>query len=182
MGCSNPHPHGQIWALDCIPTEAQRELEQQSTYFAQHGQPLLLEYANVELELGERVVLQNEHWIVVVPYWAVWPFETLVLPKQAVRSMADLTDSMQAALAAALQRLCAGYDRLFDTPFPYSMGWHSAPGLSQQAPGWQLHGHFYPPLLRSALIKKFMVGFEMLAEAQRDLTAEAASEALRKVI
>ncbi len=181
MGCSNPHPHGQIWALDSLPTEAQRELDQQQAYFAEHASPLLLDYANTEVELGQRTLIENNNWLVVVPYWAVWPFETLLLPKQTIQSFSELNQEAQHDLADALHQLCAGYDRLFNTPFPYSMGWHNVPSGSAGV-GWQLHGHFYPPLLRSASVKKFMVGFEMLAEAQRDLTPEAACEALRAVV
>lgn len=181
MGCSNPHPHGQIWALDDLPLEASKEERQQRQYYELHGAPLLWDYALLEQEKGERVVLENETWLVVVPYWAVWPFETLLLPKAKIQRLPDLDAAMRSGLADMLQRLLVRYDNLFETPFPYSMGWHGAPTGStwEDAPYWQLHAHFYPPLLRSATIKKFMVGFEMLGEPQRDLTAEQAADRLR---
>lgn len=179
MGCSNPHPHGQIWATDFLPNEPQKEDVRQRAYFAQHGRPLLLDYAEREAQSGERTVVQTEHWIAVVPYWATWPFETLLLPRFAVQRITDLTDAQRADLALALKKLTARYDNLFQTSFPYSMGWHGAPFDGSDAAPWQLHAHFYPPLLRSASVRKFMVGFEMLAEAQRDLTAEQAAEKLR---
>ncbi len=181
MGCSNPHPHGQIWALNALPTEASAELNQQHNYWKEQGTSLLLDYAAQEIERAERVLIHNQHWLVVVPYWAVWPFETLVLPTEPVSAMDQLTPPQRSSLAQALHDLCRAYDRLFNTSFPYSMGWHSAP-TDRHYPEWQLHGHFYPPLLRSATIKKFMVGFEMLGEPQRDLTPEAACQALRKVM
>ncbi|HEX6386660.1 MAG TPA: UDP-glucose--hexose-1-phosphate uridylyltransferase [Anaerolineae bacterium] len=185
MGASNPHPHGQIWALDQPPNEPRQEDEQQHAYFAQNGRPLLLDYARLEIEQQERLVVSNDHWLAVVPYWAVWPFETLLLPRRHVPRLPDLNDDEREALASILKRLLIKYDNLFETSFPYSMGWHGAPfdgrGSSPTAPTtyWQLHAHFYPPLLRSATVKKFMVGFEMLGEAQRDLTAEQAAARLR---
>ncbi len=179
MGCSNPHPHGQIWATDFLPNEAQKEDLRQRAYFEQHGRPLLLDYAEREAQSDERTVVKTEHWIAVVPYWATWPFETLLLPRFAVQRITDLTDAQRADLALALKKLTARYDNLFQTSFPYSMGWHGAPFDGSDGRPWQLHAHFYPPLLRSASVRKFMVGFEMLAEAQRDLTAEQAAEKLR---
>jgi UDPglucose--hexose-1-phosphate uridylyltransferase len=181
MGCSNPHPHGQIWALDVLPNEPNKEESQQRTYLADHGRPLLLDYVVLELEARERIVVENEHWLAVVPYWAVWPFETLLLPRRHVLRLPELASEERDALAEVLKRLLTRYDNLFEVSFPYSMGWHGAPtGRGDPAPThWQLHAHFYPPLLRSATVKKFMVGFEMLAEAQRDLTAEQAAERLR---
>jgi UDPglucose--hexose-1-phosphate uridylyltransferase len=183
MGCSNPHPHGQIWALDALPNEPNKEEGQQRAYLAGHGRPLLLDYVALEAEARERIVVENEHWLVVVPYWAVWPFETLLLPRRHVLRLPDLAGDERDALAEILKRLLTRYDNLFEVSFPYSMGWHGAPtGQGDPAPThWQLHAHFYPPLLRSATVKKFMVGFEMLAEAQRDLTAEQAAERLRAV-
>jgi UDPglucose--hexose-1-phosphate uridylyltransferase len=180
MGCSNPHPHGQVWALDAMPDEPQKEDRQQSAYFAGHNALLLVDYAELELSRQERLVVGNEHWIVVVPYWAVWPFETLLLPRQPVQRLPDLTAGLRDALADVLKRLLVRYDNLFETAFPYSMGWHGAPS-GVEAPYWQLHAHFYPPLLRSATVKKFMVGFEMLGEPQRDLTAEQAAARLREL-
>lgn len=179
MGCSNPHPHGQIWATDFLPNEAQKEDVRQRAYFDEHGTPMLLDYAQREVASGERTVVLTDHWIAVVPYWATWPFETLVLPRFAVSRMTELTQAQRADLAICLQKLTARYDNLFKVSFPYSMGWHGAPFDDRDAKPWQLHAHFYPPLLRSASVRKFMVGFEMLAEAQRDLTAEQAAEKLR---
>lgn len=179
MGCSNPHPHGQIWALDALPNEPFAEDVVQRRYFAENGRPLLLDYVNLELEQAERTVVQNEHWLAVVPYWAIWPFELLLLPRQHVLRLPDLADSERDALADILKRLLTKYDNLFDTSFPYSMGWHGAPFNGADNTHWQLHAHFYPPLLRSATVKKFLVGYEMLGEAQRDLTAEQAAERLR---
>ncbi len=177
MGCSNPHPHGQIWALDALPNEARAELATQSRYLEQHGSTLLGDYAELELERGERVVFANEHWIAVVPWWAVWPFETLLIARGDVARIDALDAAASATLASALGRLFRAYDRVFATPFPYSFGWHSAPSRTA-APGWRLHAHVYPPLLRSADVRKFMVGFELLGEPQRDLTPEAACQTL----
>jgi UDPglucose--hexose-1-phosphate uridylyltransferase len=183
MGCSNPHPHGQIWALDALPNEPLKEELEQRRYRQENGRSLLVEYADLEAEKEERVVVQNEAWLAVVPYWAVWPFETLLLPRRPVQRLPDLREEEQQALASILKRLLTRYDNLFETSFPYSMGWHGAPFESNVGPGdhahWQLHAHFYPPLLRSANVKKFSVGYEMLGESQRDLTAEEAAMRLR---
>ena len=179
MGCSQPHPHGQVWAPGHVPNEPAMEDQQQRAYYATHGRPLLLDLAEREAALGERVVLQTGHWLVVVPFWATWPFETLVLPRFPVQRLPQLSPAQRADLAAVLQRLTARYDNLFQCSFPYSMGWHGAPFDDRDSTPWQLHAHFYPPLLRSATVRKFMVGFEMLAEAQRDLTPEQAAERLR---
>ena len=179
MGCSNPHPHGQVWGIDTLPNEPRKEDEQQRLYLAREGRPLLVDYARLEAERGERVVVQNDDWLAVVPFWAIWPYEVMLLPRRHVLRVPDLSDGERASLAAILRRLLIRYDNLFNTSFPYSMGWHGAPFGSDPADHWQLHAHFLPPLLRSATIKKFMVGYEMLAEAQRDLTAEQAAERLR---
>lgn len=179
MGCSNPHPHGQIWALDALPNLPAAEDRHQRAYYAEHGRPLLLDYAALEADAGERVVVANYEWLAVVPYWATWPFETLIIPRRHVSRLPDLDDSLRDSLADLLKRLLTKYDNLFNVSFPYSMGWHGAPFDDQPAEPWQLHAHIYPPLLRSATVKKFMVGFEMLAEAQRDLTAEQAADRLR---
>ncbi len=179
MGCSNPHPHGQVWACDFLPNEVVREDEAQSRWLAERGTPLLVETAAREAADGARTVEENDHWIAVVPFWAVWPFETLVLPRRHVPRLTDLADDERDALAELLKRLCTRYDNLFETAFPYTMGWHGAPPRAEDAGHWQLHAHVYPPLLRSATVRKFMVGFEMLAEAQRDLTPERAAETLR---
>ncbi|NJK81259.1 MAG: UDP-glucose--hexose-1-phosphate uridylyltransferase [Chloroflexaceae bacterium] len=182
MGSSNPHPHGQIWANECLPNELVKELTQQRTYYQQHGRPLLIDYLELELERGERVVGQNEQFVVLVPFWAVWPFEALLLPRRHCTSLAELTDDERTALAAILKQLTSGYNRLFQVSFPYSMGFHQPPTDGAAYPEWHLHAHFYPPLLRSATVRKFMVGYELLAQPQRDITAEQAAERLRDVM
>ncbi|CAN5838487.1 galactose-1-phosphate uridylyltransferase [soil metagenome] len=184
MGASNPHPHGQIWALDTLPTLVEREDERQRAYRAEHGRPLLLDYARAERERGERVVVQNEHWLAVVPYWATWPFELLIMPaRRQIGRLPDLTAEERDALADLMRRAFTRLDNLFETAFAYSFGWHGAPfgtaGDAGARAAWQLHAHVYPPLLRSATVRKFMVGFELLAEAQRDLTPEGAAARLR---
>lgn len=181
MGCSNPHPHGQVWASDSLPNEPAREDSRQAEYFAEHGTPLLLDYLQRECASGERIVVEEEHWVALVPYWATWPFEILLLPRRRVGRLPELNDSERDNLAMTLKRLLTRYDNLFETSFPYSMGWHGAPFGGGDIDHWQLHAHFYPPLLRSASVKKFMVGYEMMAEAQRDLTAEQAAARLREV-
>jgi UDPglucose--hexose-1-phosphate uridylyltransferase len=179
MGCSNPHPHGQIWASSALPNEPAAEDRHQKAFFEKNGSPLLIQVAERELAKNTRLVVQNEHWLVVVPFWAVWPFEALLLPRRHVRRLPELTDAERNSLAEILTRLLTRYDNLFETSFPYSMGWHGAPNGEGDFSYWQLHAHFYPPLLRSATVKKFMVGYELLAEAQRDLTPEQAAERLR---
>ncbi len=181
MGCSNPHPHGQIWASSFLPVLPATEDTRQRAYFAEQGKPLLLDYVEREAADGERVVVATEHWLAVVPYWASWPFETILLPRFPVQRLEQLSDIQRADLALALQQLTIRYDNLFQSSFPYSMGWHGAPYGSDPDAAWQLHAHFYPPLLRSASVRKFMVGFEMLAETQRDLTPEQAAAQLRAV-
>jgi UDPglucose--hexose-1-phosphate uridylyltransferase len=180
MGASNPHPHGQIWAIDALPNEAAAEDRHQLEYRRIHGSSLLEDYLQIELDRKERVILESRHWVVVVPFWALWPFETLVLPRRAVPQMTGLSEGEIADLAGSLKHLLVTYDRLFDTSFPYSMGWHCAPFDERDRSHWQLHAHFYPPLLRSATVRKFMVGYELLAEAQRDLTPEEAAQRLRQ--
>jgi UDPglucose--hexose-1-phosphate uridylyltransferase len=184
MGCSNPHPHGQVWATTHLPQELAAEDAHQRAYFAEHGRALLLDTATREAT-SERVVESNDDWLAIIPFWAAWPFETLLLPRFAVQRMPQLTDSQRTSLASILKALTTRYDNLFQTSFPYSMGWHQAPygpdSLSPDIDHWQLHAHFYPPLLRSAEVRKFMVGYEMLAEPQRDLTPERAAEMLRAV-
>lgn len=179
MGCSNPHPHGQIWATDFLPDEAQLEDEKQRIYFAQHGRAMLLDVADHEMADGTRVIFANDDWVAIVPYWAGWPFETLLLPRFAVSHLPQLIDRQRDSLAEAMQKLTRCYDNLFDISFPYSMGWHGVPFNNRDSAAWQLHAHFYPPLLRSANVRKFMVGYEMMAEAQRDLTPEQAAQRLR---
>lgn len=179
MGCSNPHPHGQIWAGDFLPNEPCKEDRQQKEYSQTHSSPFLLDYLQTEIEDGQRIVVQNDHWVAVVPYWATWPYELLLMPRRHVLRLPDLTDEERASLADIMKRFLTRYDNLFQVSFPYSMGWHGAPTTEGDFNHWQLHAHYYPPLLRSATVKKFMVGYEMLAEAQRDLTAESAAETLR---
>ena len=181
MGCSNPHPHGQIWAVDSLPTEAVKESMTQAAWFKAQGRLLLDQYRADEERSGERMVVATEHWSAVVPYWATWPFETLLLPRRHIDHLDGLTEAEQVDLARILKSLLGAYDRLFATACPYTMGWHGTPGAGP-APDWQLHAHIYPPLLRSATIRKHMVGYEMLSEAQRDLTPEVAAEQLRLAI
>jgi UDPglucose--hexose-1-phosphate uridylyltransferase len=179
MGCSNPHPHGQIWAGDFVPNEPAKEMERQCAWFANHSSSLLLDYMRLEIASGERIVTSNDEWAAIVPWWAVWPFETLLVPRRPARRLDDLDEASRNGLAAVLENLLGAYDRLFGVPFPYSMGWHGAPYDGAEHPEWTVHAHFYPPLLRSASVKKFMVGFELLGEAQRDMTPEAAAQRLR---
>jgi len=182
MGCSNPHPHCQVWASSFLPNEARVKDHYQRQYLLQHGRPLLLDYVKQELENKERVVCENAAFVAVVPYWAVWPYELLVLPRRHVLRMPDLTAEERALLADMVRQVTTRYDNLFRCCFPYSMGWHGAPtgeALSEDCQHWQFHGIYLPPLLRSATVKKFMVGYEMLAQAQRDLTAEQAAAKLR---
>jgi len=180
MGCSNPHPHGQLWASSHVPDEPAIEDVRQRAYFAETGHSLLTEVAAQEAG-GPRVVIETPDWLVIVPWWAVWPFETLLMPLFSVQRIEHLNAAQRDGLADVLRELTARYDNLFGCPFPYSMGWHGAPYLPGDHSHWILHAHFYPPLLRSATVRKFMVGYEMLAEAQRDLTPEQAAERLRLV-
>jgi len=183
MGCSNPHPHCQVWATGHLPTTAHRKDKAQKAYFERHGKPLLVDYAEIEINAKERIVVENEDWIAVVPWWAVWPYETLLMPRR--RHILRITNLMAAereSCASIMKRLLIKYDNLFKTSFPYSMGWHGAPTggtPDAEVQHWQLHAIYYPPLLRSASVKKFMVGYEMHAEPQRDLTAEQAAVKLR---
>ncbi len=177
MGASSPHPHGQVWASDFVPVEVAREDACQRAWLTAHGEPLLDAVARAEAG-GPRAIEANDHWLAIVPWWAAWPFETLVIARGDVTRIEAIDDAAREALADLLGRLLARYDNLFATRFPYSMGWHGAPHGGDAA-GWRLHAHIYPPLLRSASVRKFMVGFEMLGEAQRDLTPEQAAERLR---
>lgn len=181
MGASNPHPHGQVWAQQSIPLETQREGERSRAHLASTGRTLLADYLRLELDAQERVVCANDGFVVVVPFWAVWPFETLVISRRPVASLSELSDAERDHLADILSRLTIRYDNLFEISFPYSAGTHQAPTDGQAHPEYHLHMHFYPPLLRSATIRKFLVGYEMLAEPQRDITAETAAERLRTV-
>ncbi|HEY3291679.1 MAG TPA: UDP-glucose--hexose-1-phosphate uridylyltransferase [Anaerolineae bacterium] len=193
MGASNPHPHGQLWANEHIPTEPAKEQAHQLAYLSDdnrdstanlesrisHRSPLLIDYLAIEQREGERIVFENTHFVCLVPFWAVWPFEVMILPKAHIRRIVDMTTDERDNLADALKRITTRYDNMFEISFPYSMGVHQAPYDGQPHDEWQLHLHFYPPLLRSATVKKFMVGYEMLAQPQRDLTAEQAAERLR---
>lgn len=182
MGCSNPHPHCQIWASSFMPNEPRLKDDNQQKYFLEHGRPMLMDYVTRELKNKERLVVTNNHWVVLVPYWAVWPYETMVLPRRHITRMMQMSNEEKDALADIMKKLTTKYDNLFNCSFPYSMGWHGAPTgpqLENEANHWVFHGCYYPPLLRSATIKKFMVGYEMLAQSQRDLTAEQAAKKLR---
>lgn len=179
-GSSNPHPHGQIWASNFLPNEAISEIDAQARYFAEHRSSMLVDYAAREAASGERTIALNDHWIVVVPYWAYWPYETMVLPRRPARSLRDLDAAERDALAEVLQSMLGGFDRLFDTPFPYCSGWHNAPTTGTT--DFQLHAHYYPPLLRSADVAKIPASYELLANLQRDLTPETAAEHLRAVL
>lgn len=178
MGASNPHPHGQIWAGSALPVEAAKENETQLAYHDSEGSHLLIDYGAQESG-GPREVLSNANWLVVVPFWATWPFETMVLPKTPIHDLASAPDDSRNDLVTTLKDLLGIYDNLFRRSFPYSMGWHQAPYWDLPREHWVLHGHFYPPLLRSAGVRKFMVGYELLAEPQRDITPEEAAERLR---
>ena len=179
MGCSNPHPHGQAWASESVPEEVRIEDETQRAYLDRHGRPLLLDYLERELALGERVVFANAGFAVLVPFWAVWPFETMIVPRRQLSSLAEFAPGDLRLLAEAVREITIRYDNLFRTSFPYSAGMHQAPCDGHEHPGFTWHMPFYPPLLRSATIKKFMVGYELLAETQRDLTPEQAADQLR---
>lgn len=182
MGCSNPHPHCQIWASTFFPNEPRIKDENLRKFFDKYRKPMLQDYVEKELQKRERIVHENCEWVVVVPYWAIWPFETMVLPKRQIQRFSDVDDKQKEALAHTLKVIVAKYDNLFKCKFPYSMGWHGAPTgdkLKECQSHWTFHGIYLPPLLRSATVKKFMVGYELLAQAQRDLTAEKAAAMLR---
>jgi UDPglucose--hexose-1-phosphate uridylyltransferase len=181
MGASNPHPHGQIWAVEHVPSIPRRKAQNLAAYFAAHGTDLLGDYLQEEIRRGERVVASTDHWTQVVPFWAVWPFETMLLPKRFLGSLEELSDPERSELAALLGNVVRGYDALFETPFPYSMGWYERPRDGGDHEGSRLHAVFLPPLLRSASVRKFLVGYELTAEPQRDLTPEEAAERLRAV-
>jgi len=178
MGCSNPHPHCQIWASSVIPNEIAKESQAQQDYFAQHGRTLLGDYLDFELQAEERLVALNDHFAALVPWWAVWPFETMIISRRPVSSIDQLTSAERDGLAAILKQLTTRYDNLFEVSFPYSGGFHQQPA-GPVDPAWHLHLHFLPPLLRSATVRKFLVGYELLAMPQRDITAEAAAKRLR---
>jgi UDPglucose--hexose-1-phosphate uridylyltransferase len=179
MGCSNPHPHGQIWAQRSIPTEPAKEIDRMEEHLRLHHSCLLCNYVDLESKEGDRIVFTNNHFVVIVPFWAVWPFETIVVPKRHVSCIGELTENGRDSFADAIKRLATRYDNLFETSFPYSAGLHQSPTDGHDHSGYHAHMHWYPPLLRSATIKKFMVGYEMLANPQRDITPESSAEQLR---
>jgi UDPglucose--hexose-1-phosphate uridylyltransferase len=181
MGCSNPHPHGQVWAQKSIPNEPAKELANMQKYLNTHGSTLLGNYLKVELEREERIVCTNDHFVCLVPYWAVWPFETMILSRRQVASLSDMSNDEKDSLSDIIRRTTAKYDNLFKCSFPYSGGLHQAPTDGDAHPEWDFHVHFYPPLLRSATVKKFMVGYEMLASPQRDITPEWSAATLREL-
>jgi UDPglucose--hexose-1-phosphate uridylyltransferase len=181
MGCSNPHPHGQIWAQYSIPDEPAKEMMMQKAYYQKYGRSLLADYLAEEEKSGERIVVSNEHFVALVPFWAVWPYETMILSRRHVQNLLQLTDSEKYALADIYKQLTIRYDNLFEVSFPYSAGLHQSPTDGLEHPEWHLHMHFFPPLLRSATVKKFMVGYEMLANPQRDITPEQSAEKLRQL-
>lgn len=182
MGCSNPHPHAQIWATGSVPVEPSKELENQQAYFENQGRPLLLDYLRAEQEAGERLVSRSAHAVSVVPFWACWPYETLLMPTRAVNEPGQLSAEEVLGLAQVLRSTLVAYERLFQAAVPYSMGFHPRPSDGGEYPEWQFHAHIYPPLLRSASVRKHMVGFEMLGTAQRDLTPETAAQRLRDAL
>jgi UDPglucose--hexose-1-phosphate uridylyltransferase len=179
MGASNPHPHGQIWAQSSVPVEIEKETRRQKAYYESTGKSLLEDYLKIELEEKTRIVVENEHFVAVVPFWAVWPFETLLISRRHFHNISEMNEGEKNALSDILKRLTIKYDNLFTISFPYSAGMHQAPTDGGLYPEWHWHMHFYPPLLRSATVKKFMVGYEMLGNPQRDITPESAAERLR---
>lgn len=181
MGCSNPHPHGQIWASQSLPVEIEKEDKSQKAYYQKHQKTLLGHYLEKELEQNKRIVIESEHFVALVPFWAVWPFEAMIIAKRPVGNLLELTPTEAKDLAWIYQQLTIRYDNLFECSFPYSAGIHQSPFNKKNQKHWHLHLHFYPPLLRSATVRKFMVGYEMLGTPQRDITAEKSATMLRKL-
>ncbi len=181
MGCSNPHPHGQIWASSNIPGEPTKKDIKQKEYFERTGKSLLEIYVKQELEKKERIIFENEHFVALVPFWAIWPFEAMIVSKKHITDIAQLNEQEKESFAKAYHLLTIKYDNLFETSFPYSAGLHQKPTDNKNYSHWHLHMSFYPPLLRSATVKKFMVGYEMLGNPQRDITAETAARRLREL-
>jgi UDPglucose--hexose-1-phosphate uridylyltransferase len=179
MGASNPHPHCQIWSTDFVPDEPALETEAQRNHLASTGHCLLCDYVKAEQTARERVVFENEHFTAIVPWWATWPFEVLLVSRRHLGALPELNSAERDGLAEALKRLTTRFDNLFETSFPYTMGFHQTPTDDAEHPEWHFHAHFYPPLLRSATVRKFMVGFEMLGMPQRDITPEEAAQRLR---
>jgi UDPglucose--hexose-1-phosphate uridylyltransferase len=181
MGCSNPHPHGQIWASSSLPLELSKETTERKKYFDKHGKSLLSNYLELELKHKERIVVENEHFVALVPFWAVWPYETMIVSKRHIQTITQFTEEEKKAFASILKKLTTKYDNLFNASFPYSAGMHQMPVNDGEHEEWHWHMHFYPPLLRSATVKKFMVGYEMLANPQRNITPEMAATTLQGV-
>lgn len=180
MGCSNPHPHGQIWAQGSLPVEIEKEQTRLAAYYQEKGRSLLGDYLDVELQKNERIIVNNTHFVALVPFWAAWPYETMIISKRHITNILAFSEEEKLDFAATLQELTIRYDNIFKTSFPYSAGMHQAPVNSGEQAHWHWHMHFYPPLLRSATVKKFMVGYEMLANPQRDITPEYAAEVLKQ--
>lgn len=181
MGCSNPHPHGQIWAQSSIPTAVVKTQKSLKSYFERTGRSLLEDYLQKELETDERIILENESFVALVPFWAVWPYETMIISKRKAGNILEFSDAEKYDLAGIIKNLTIKYDNLFEISFPYSAGIHQSPTDGLSHPEWHFHMHFFPPLLRNAEVKKFMVGYEMLAEAQRDITPEQSAEILKNL-
>jgi UDPglucose--hexose-1-phosphate uridylyltransferase len=179
MGCSNPHPHGQIWAQSSLPTQVEKTQNNLKNYYKKHKTNLLQDYLQEELKLNERIVIENQYFVALVPFWAIWPYETMIISKRHFGKITDLTPAEVTDFALTLKQLTTKYDNLFQTSFPYSSGIHQAPTDGESHEEWQFHMHFYPPLLRSATVKKFMVGYEMMGESQRDITPESSATMLR---
>ncbi len=182
MGCSNPHPHGQIWSQSSLPNEVYKKDINQLAYYQKNNRTILEDYVKQELVLNERIIFENETFVVLVPFWAIWPFETMILPKKAQKNISCLTEKEEKQFAEAISVLTKSYDKLFDCSFPYSSGIHQAPTNNKENNHWHWHLSFYPPLLRSATVKKFMVGYEMFGSPQRDITAEIATQKLKELI
>ncbi|KQR94352.1 galactose-1-phosphate uridylyltransferase [Chryseobacterium sp. Leaf180] len=180
MGCSNPHPHGQIWAQSSVPSLVEKTQKNLAAYYQKHQRSLLEDYLQKELTSGERIILENQNFVALVPFWAIWPFETMIISKRKAENIISFSESEKLSFAEILKDLTAKYDNLFETSFPYSSGIHQSPTDGNLHPEWHFHMHFYPPLLRSAEVKKFMVGYEMLAEPQRDITPEQSADLLKK--
>ncbi len=181
MGCSNPHPHGQIWAQSSLPTQVEKTQKNLLSYYIKNNSSLLKDYVEEELKLQKRIVIENKHFVVLVPFWATWPYETMIISKRHFGNIIAMNKEETSAFAAILKGITVKYDNLFETSFPYSSGIHQAPTDRVLHPEWHFHMHFYPPLLRSATVKKFMVGYEMLGEAQRDISPEQSAEILRNL-
>ena len=181
MGCSNPHPHGQIWSQESIPGEPAKESIQQEIYYIEHGRSLLSDYLELELKKKLRILAENEEFVAISPFWGVWPFESIVISRRQFGNLAQMTEAEKSGLADIYRKVTIMYDNLFEISFPYSAGIHQTPTDGKDHPHWHFHMHFYPPLLRSATIKKFMVGYEMLGNPQRDITPETSAEKLRSL-